>query len=86
MARRLPPKRNASRRLPRKRAFFYDDHGLFDDEEVQVQSVACGERIAAALGRNRAVLLYNHGLLTVGASPPKQSLGSYCSSGSPRRT
>ena len=55
--------------ITQEACIFYDDHGLFDDEEVQVQSVACGERIAAALGRNRAVLLYNHGLLTVGASP-----------------
>ena len=54
--------------ITQEACIFYDDHGLFDDEEVQVQSVACGERIAAALGRNRAVLLYNHGLLTVGAS------------------
>ena len=43
-----------------------DDHGLFDDEEVQVQDTACGERIAKALGKSRAVILRNHGLLTVG--------------------
>ncbi len=47
---------------------FFEDHALFDDEEVQVQSLACGERIAEALGRNRAVVLRNHGLLTVGAT------------------
>lgn len=47
---------------------FVDDHALFDDEEVQVQSVDCGERIARALGRNRGVVLRNHGLLTVGAT------------------
>lgn len=47
---------------------FFEDHALFDDEEVQVQDLACGQRIAAALGRNRAVVLRNHGLLTVGAS------------------
>ncbi len=46
---------------------FYEDHALFDDEEVQVQSVDCGERIAAALGRRRGLVLRNHGLLTVGA-------------------
>lgn len=47
---------------------FVDDHALFDDEEVQVQSVECGQRIAAALGRNRGLVLRNHGLLTVGAT------------------
>lgn len=46
---------------------FFEDHAIFDDEEVQVQSVEGGKRIAVALGRNRAVILRNHGLLTVGA-------------------
>ncbi|WP_341720866.1 class II aldolase/adducin family protein [Micromonospora sp. FIMYZ51] len=46
---------------------FYQDHALYDayggvaDEEE-------GKRIAAALGARRAVILRNHGLLTVGAS------------------
>ena len=47
---------------------FFEDHALFDDEEVQVQSTDCGARIAAALGDNRAAVLRNHGLLTVGAT------------------
>ncbi|MEM8922758.1 MAG: class II aldolase/adducin family protein [Actinomycetota bacterium] len=47
---------------------FHDDHSLFDDEEVQVFGVDGGKRIAAALGDNRAVILANHGILTVGAS------------------
>lgn len=47
---------------------FYEDHSLFDDEEVQVMSVDCGKRIAAALGLNRAVILANHGLLTTGGT------------------
>lgn len=45
---------------------FFEDHAVFDDEEVQVQSVEGGKRIAVALGRGRAVILRNHGLLTVG--------------------
>ena len=45
---------------------FVDDHALFDDEEVQVQSLDAGQRIAEALARNRAIVLRNHGLLTVG--------------------
>ena len=47
---------------------FFEDHALFDDEEVQVQGLDCGVRIAAALGANRAAVMRNHGLLTVGAS------------------
>ena len=47
---------------------FHDDHAIFDDEEVQVQSVDCGARIARALDRNRGIVLRNHGLLTVGAT------------------
>ena len=47
---------------------FFEDHALFDDEEVQVQSLDCGRRIADALGDNRAVVLRNHGLLTVGTT------------------
>ena len=55
---------------------FYEDHALFDDEEVQVQSIACGERIARDLGRNRGVVLRNHGLLTVGRTV-KQSVAGF---------
>ena len=45
-----------------------EDHAVFDDEEVQVQSAECGARIAATLGACRGVVLRSHGLLTVGAS------------------
>jgi len=48
---------------------FFEDHALFDDEEVQIMSTDGGKRIAAALGDCRTVILANHGLLTVGASP-----------------
>ena len=47
---------------------FFEDHAVFDDEEVQAQSADCGARIAAALGPCRGVVLRGHGLLTVGAS------------------
>ncbi len=47
---------------------FFDDHAIFDDEELDITSTDGGKRIAAALGPNRAVILRNHGLLTVGAS------------------
>jgi ribulose-5-phosphate 4-epimerase/fuculose-1-phosphate aldolase len=55
---------------------FFEDHALFDDEEVQVQSVDAGKRIADALGSNRAIILRNHGLLTVGNSVA-EAVGSF---------
>jgi ribulose-5-phosphate 4-epimerase/fuculose-1-phosphate aldolase len=55
---------------------FFEDHAIFDDEEVQVQSTDGGERIAKALGQNRAIILRNHGLLTVGDSVA-ESVGSF---------
>lgn len=47
---------------------FFDDHEIFDDEEVNIGSTDGGKRIAAAIGGARAVILRNHGLLTVGRS------------------
>jgi len=45
---------------------FYEDHGLFADFTGVVLETSEGDRIAEALGRNKAVILQNHGLLTVG--------------------
>ncbi|MEV4255112.1 class II aldolase/adducin family protein [Spirillospora sp. NPDC049652] len=47
---------------------FYEDHGLFDDYTGVVTDTEEGKRIAAALGSYKAVILRNHGLLTVGDS------------------
>jgi len=47
---------------------FYDDHEIFDDEEVSIASLDGGKRIAASLGGSRGVILRNHGLLTVGST------------------
>ncbi|HLN15960.1 MAG TPA: class II aldolase/adducin family protein [Acidimicrobiales bacterium] len=47
---------------------FYDDHGLFDDFTGVVVDPEEGKRIAHALGEHKAVILRNHGLLTVGHS------------------
>ena len=47
---------------------FYNDHVLFDDFTGVVLDNSEGERIAAALGDNKAAILQNHGLLTVGQS------------------
>ncbi|MEE4360268.1 MAG: class II aldolase/adducin family protein [Pseudomonadales bacterium] len=55
---------------------FFEDHAIFDDEEVQVQSVEAGQRIADALGSNRAIILRNHGLLTV-ANRVDECVGSF---------
>jgi ribulose-5-phosphate 4-epimerase/fuculose-1-phosphate aldolase len=45
---------------------FYEDHGLFDDYTGVVYETSEGDRIANALGHTKAVILRNHGLLTVG--------------------
>lgn len=45
---------------------FYDDHGLFDDFTGVVLDPEEGGRIGTALGQRKAVILQNHGLLTVG--------------------
>lgn len=47
---------------------FYEDHGLFDDYTGVVLDLEEGERIARALKNYKAVILRNHGLLTVGRS------------------
>jgi ribulose-5-phosphate 4-epimerase/fuculose-1-phosphate aldolase len=47
---------------------FFEDHGLFDDYTGVVLDVEEGKRIAHALGDAKAVILRNHGLLTVGGS------------------
>lgn len=62
--------------ISQEACIFFEDHALFDDEEVQIQSVEAGARIAVALGENRAVILRNHGLLTVGDSVA-EAVGSF---------
>jgi ribulose-5-phosphate 4-epimerase/fuculose-1-phosphate aldolase len=52
--------------ITQESCYFFEDHSLFDDEEVQIRTVDGGKRIASALGPNRGVILANHGLLTVG--------------------
>jgi ribulose-5-phosphate 4-epimerase/fuculose-1-phosphate aldolase len=47
---------------------FYGDHALFDDFTGVVLDVEEGKRIGVALDDNKAVILRNHGLLTVGHS------------------
>lgn len=52
--------------ISQESTIFFEDHALFDDEEVQIMSTDGGARIAEALGGQRAIILRNHGLLTVG--------------------
>ena len=45
---------------------FYEDHELFEDFTGVVYEPAEGARIARTLGEKKALILQNHGLLTVG--------------------
>ena len=47
---------------------YYQDHGLFEEFNGLVFDTSEGERIALALGSQKAVIMRNHGLLTVGHS------------------
>ncbi len=62
--------------ITQESCIFFEDHAIFDDEEVQVQSVEGGRRIAAALGSKRAIILRNHGLLTA-AARVDEAVGSF---------
>jgi len=64
------------RPISQESCIFFEDHAIFDDQEVQVQSTEGGRRIAAALGQKRAIILRNHGLLTVG-SRVDECVGSF---------
>jgi len=54
--------------LTQDSCIFYEDHGLFDDYSGVVVELSEGERIGKALEDKKAVILRNHGLLTVGHS------------------
>ena len=54
--------------ISQESCIFFEDHALWNDEEVQVQSVSAGRRIAEALAQNSSIILRNHGLLTAGDS------------------
>lgn len=47
---------------------FFDDHAVFDEFTGVVLDSEEGKRIAHTLGERKAVILRNHGLLTVGRS------------------
>ncbi|MFN6535400.1 MAG: class II aldolase/adducin family protein [Nostoc sp. EkiNYC01] len=45
---------------------FYEDHALFEDYTGVVLDTSEGKRLAEALARSKAIILRNHGILTVG--------------------
>lgn len=47
---------------------FYQDHGLFENYSGVVLQLDEGKRLAKTLGEKKALILSNHGLLTVGHS------------------
>ncbi|NES18936.1 MAG: class II aldolase/adducin family protein [Symploca sp. SIO3E6] len=47
---------------------FYEDHSLFGNYSGLISNAVEGQRLAEALGNNKAVIMQNHGLLTVGHS------------------
>jgi ribulose-5-phosphate 4-epimerase/fuculose-1-phosphate aldolase len=47
---------------------FFEDHGVYSDYGGVANDTEEGERIAKALGKNKAAILQNHGLITVGQS------------------
>jgi ribulose-5-phosphate 4-epimerase/fuculose-1-phosphate aldolase len=59
LGRRLDP-------LTQDACAFYQDQGLFADYTGVVYDTSEGDRIGEALGHHKAVILQNHGLLTVG--------------------
>ena len=54
--------------ITQEACIFFEDCAVFDDEEVHVQSLEAGVRMAQTLGRNTSMVLRNHGLMTVGNS------------------
>jgi ribulose-5-phosphate 4-epimerase/fuculose-1-phosphate aldolase len=52
--------------LSQDSAAFYEDHAIYSEFSGVVLKTSEGEKIAKALGSMKAVILQNHGLLTVG--------------------
>lgn len=54
---------------------FYNDHEIYDDFRGVVKDDSEGREIAACLGASKAVLMQNHGPLTVGETVEEVSFG-----------
>ncbi|BAT51184.1 hypothetical protein NOS3756_01060 [Nostoc sp. NIES-3756] len=52
---------------------FYEDHALLDDYTGVVLESSEGKRLAQTLGNNKAIILRNHGILTVGQTVDEAS-------------
>ena len=61
LGRRLAP-------LTQDSCIFYGDHALYEDYTGVVNDPEEGKRLAHALGGNKAAILANHGIITVGQS------------------
>lgn len=56
-------------------ALFYNSLGLYDDSINLIRTEAMGASVARALASHRAVLLKNHGVVTVGATIAETVVG-----------
>src|SRR3984957_13000670 len=54
--------------LTQDACIFYQDHSLYDDYAGVVYDTSEGERLAQTLGQRKALIMRNHGNLTVGHS------------------
>lgn len=54
--------------LSQDSAVFFEQHALFEDFSGVVLDTSEGGKIARALGMKKAVILQNHGILTIGAT------------------
>lgn len=54
--------------ITQESCIFFEDCALFNDDEVQIQDLEAGTRIAQTIGRKNSLILRNHGLLSVGTS------------------
>ena len=57
-----------ARRVTQDSCGFYEDHAIFEHFSGVVLDTNEGDRIAEVPGERKAVILQNHGILTVGAS------------------
>lgn len=57
------------RAISQEACSFVFNQGLYEGEDLEVDSPDGGDRIAQAMGTNTLVILRNHGLLTGGLSP-----------------
>lgn len=57
---------------------FYEDHAVFEDFNGVVLDLREGDALAAKLGQKKALILQNHGILSVGHSVDEAAYWYYC--------